>query len=942
MLFAGVVQSAGANLIAVEYVTNVRLTAPSELVVDRVETMTIEFLDATGRVVPPEPGRVIQLEPAGIHTCVFARCADVDFETQFVTQPGVARYTIYARSLVAGFVELGVVHPNGSEVRELFSSERRTAPPPPPTQALPTAMQLAGDPPGVSLGGCASVQVDLVDANGQVTAAQTEQAIVLNPGGGIYVSTDGCASYRNAPVVVPAGQSRFSFQGYVLSADYAGTGIVVLESADLDNLRVAFATGNGSTPAPEPPAPPEPEPPAPEPPTGGVSVWANDGGDKVLRERTRSFSQDVRNCVWDGQRIKLFAARNETVSFNVVVDNAGSALSAVRVAFDRLDSADYALASRAAAGDNLFDWRERPIEVFAVGYLKIHGLSRIAYELYDETHTPEGLRRPFELLHPQGPAIARGPWSERPNHDLSYPDIAVPVETQPATRVETGNSQSFWVDVYVPKDAPAGMLSGLVRVTDGSNELAALPVELEVLDLTLPDESAARSMVYLDQNPLAERYLVGEDGFITADADKTAYRRLVDRHYQMAWRHRISLIDGNELVVRNGVSVTEPHVDWQRRLRGELYTPAFGYAGPGSGRPHDVFSIGTYGLWTRWWGLTQYDPTNWDYDSSYPESLLRSTLNQRTDEWENWFLANAPTVDRFLYVDDEPATAHTLAGDLQPIEYAEQISRLVKENSGVGGNLDTFITASPLEYDGDLPSTSILGDVIAHGQTNLWTEAVSALRDDPRRGFYMYNGRRPASGTFVIDDDGVALRELAWGQYKVGIERWYYWHSTYYDNFQGGSSSRYAESMPPGREDYRRGSQTNVFRSAHTFGGHTNFDGQYGETGWNYSNGDGVLFYPGTDLIFPAESRGLMGPIASLRLKHWRRGVQDVEYLRLAMAKDPAATRAIISELVPEVMWELGVFNTADPTYVHKAPSWPTDPDVWEDARRRLAEIALQ
>ena len=133
-----------------------------------------------------------------------------------------------------------------------------------------------------------------------------------------------------------------------------------------------------------------------------------------------------------------------------------------------------------------------------------------------------------------------------------------------------------------------------------------------------------------------------------------------------------------------------------------------------------------------------------------------------------------------------------------------------------------------------------------------------------------------------------------------------------------------------------------LFKSAHTFGSHNFFDPVIGEGGgFNYSNGDGLLFYPGTDMVFPAESRGLEGPIASLRLKHWRRGIQDVKYIQLAEQIDGVATQAIIDEMVPEVMWEVGVADLNDPTFVHKPPSWSFDPDVWENARAKLANIIL-
>lgn len=102
-----------------------------------------------------------------------------------------------------------------------------------------------------------------------------------------------------------------------------------------------------------------------------------------------------------------------------------------------------------------------------------------------------------------------------------------------------------------------------------------------------------------------------------------------------------------------------------------------------------------------------------------------------------------------------------------------------------------------------------------------------------------------------------------------------------------------------------------------------------------------MLFYPGTDLVFPDESYDLLGPIASLRLKHWRRGIQDIQYITLANEIDPIATQAIVDEMVPTVLWEVGVADPADPTFLHEPPSWSTNSDDWEAARKALANIIV-
>jgi uncharacterized protein (TIGR03382 family) len=67
---------------------------------------------------------------------------------------------------------------------------------------------------------------------------------------------------------------------------------------------------------------------------------------------------------------------------------------------------------------------------------------------------------------------------------------------------------------------------------------------------------------------------------------------------------------------------------------------------------------------------------------------------------------------------------------------------------------------------------------------------------------------------------------------------------------------------------------------------------------WNYGgNGDGSLFYPGT----PAAIGGQTDvPVASLRLKMIREGMEDYEYLKaLSDAGDPALAMEIASQLFP-------------------------------------------
>jgi hypothetical protein len=68
-------------------------------------------------------------------------------------------------------------------------------------------------------------------------------------------------------------------------------------------------------------------------------------------------------------------------------------------------------------------------------------------------------------------------------------------------------------------------------------------------------------------------------------------------------------------------------------------------------------------------------------------------------------------------------------------------------------------------------------------------------------------------------------------------------------------------------------------------------------------------------------------------------GKAAVEYLTLAVAVDQQAVAAIVERLVPKTLWELGVDNPEDPTYVHVDISWPVDANEWEKAQAGLAAI---
>src|SRR4029079_19293709 len=75
-----------------------------------------------------------------------------------------------------------------------------------------------------------------------------------------------------------------------------------------------------------------------------------------------------------------------------------------------------------------------------------------------------------------------------------------------------------------------------------------------------------------------------------------------------------------------------------------------------------------------------------------------------------------------------------------------------------------------------------------------------------------------------------------------------------------------------------------------------------------FINGDGVLLYPGEEVLHPEEDRGIAGPISTIQLANLRRGLQDHLYLSLARARglDREIAEALAA-VVPSVFSGAGV-----------------------------------
>jgi hypothetical protein len=85
----------------------------------------------------------------------------------------------------------------------------------------------------------------------------------------------------------------------------------------------------------------------------------------------------------------------------------------------------------------------------------------------------------------------------------SFPDALVPLYTAAGENfansiaLKKEQTLSFWVDIYIPENTKPGAYSGTIQFKSGSAAVADIPLNLQVLDLTIPKYSTFPSLFNL-------------------------------------------------------------------------------------------------------------------------------------------------------------------------------------------------------------------------------------------------------------------------------------------------------------------------------------------------------------------------------------------------------------------------------------------------------------
>jgi hypothetical protein len=186
-----------------------------------------------------------------------------------------------------------------------------------------------------------------------------------------------------------------------------------------------------------------------------------------------------------------------------------------------------------------------------------------------------------------------------------------------------------------------------------------------------------------------------------------------------------------------------------------------------------------------------------------------------------------------------------------------------------------------------------------------WDNASVRAAREAGKTPWVYGGVLPRTGTFLLDADAVSPRVNGWLAAMNGIPRWIV------PQVSAWTEERGEEPIDPFADP------------------ETPAPGASG--GW--SNGGGVLVYPGRyNAGKRAHDVDATGVLPSIRLKNWRRGIEDAGYLQLAREKDPARADAIARRLIPSA------FGEAEGGH---AASWSPRGKPFFEARRALLAVIL-
>lgn len=451
-----------------------------------------------------------------------------------------------------------------------------------------------------------------------------------------------------------------------------------------------------------------------------------------------------------------------------------------------------------------------------------------------------------------------------------FKDIALP---RPA------NNQSVWVEMYVPDNLDPGEYVQTISLQSTAGEVR-LPITLQLIDAALPDKPSI--------DAVGEIYRAYKLEGAGTDRRSVAWQQMAQCYQQLAHQHRMVFIERTP-------DAPASEQDWQAyaaafgsALTGKLFSADYGYTGTGSNTAVSV--------WRTPWPQ--------DYDITVENELSEQQILGFTKLAEDWATQvekhgwNQPR--HFAYVfdevdgpSDESEATPSRRQYISRVHNAMQQVQAAIDNGAAGIDLLWTSHSDPTIWQDD-PDTTLVDRV------RLWAPnghaantGFLAQRMSAGERTWFYHSGHPAVGGHSINLPGTDMR--SWGVIgaRYGIQGQLMW-----------AVNLGSDDLPFAQPSYKPDDDR---------------------------VGNGVLVYPGKQLPkigYPA----VAGPVPSMRLKAWHRGLQDAELFFLAQERNPDEANALIQQLVPRALGEAVAAGDTKPTWPDDAASWIE----WRDSLLRL------
>ncbi len=483
-----------------------------------------------------------------------------------------------------------------------------------------------------------------------------------------------------------------------------------------------------------------------------------------------------------------------------------------------------------------------------------------------------------------------GPKSDVLPWPAEYPDALVPqhhgclgenktlFELVPLPKQKNEN-QAVWIDSFIPASVAAGVYQMQIDVQ--INQLIVpIKVELTVFDTALPQQPSYDAI-----GEIYRSYLLEGAGF---DRSSSLWKNMARCYQQLAHEHRMVFMERWPEIPEG--DALQDYIDtYQPAFDGTLFSAEYGYNGTGSDTPVTIWRT----PWPQEYNVKLEAPLE-------PADLQRYASLSR--EWKA--LINQQGWDKtrfFAYVFDELDGPEKQKTDMQQrfnyialVHKQMDLLQQALDEGSMDESFDLLWTShsNPTiwQHDKQLDLTD---------KVRLWAPNASAAdpsflaeRIDAGETAWFYHSGHPAVGVHSINASGIEMR--TWGVVgaRYGLNGQFMWAVNL-----GNNDKPFAE--PTYKPD----------------------DDRFG---------NGVVVYPGNQLEkinFPASP----GPLPSMRLKSWRRGLQDAEIFLLAHNKDAEKANQLIRTLIPKALAE-----------GKGRASWSDDPADWIEFKIQLLKLASQ